>query len=280
MAFLLSSCNVAGIQENYSETQSALESARVEIAEIREEMASLQSDYNDLYEDYVDIEEDYQSLLGSYQDLSKRSGRTEVTDIGWTELKMFLEQDDTDKFEYIEGSFDCSGFAVSLRDNATSYGIRCAYVEIEFLVGQGHALNAFETTGYGTVYVDSTEADHIAFVETGKQYGVIGLDSIKTRFIECSGRPDRFWGELEYATFPNPFDYSYYLEYQERVGFYRDTVDAYNEAVEKYNSGSNQWSYQQLSEWLENIESLAEDLGSAFYQTGGEIKNIEIYWNG
>mgnify|MGYP006288865611 FL=1 len=260
--------------------QSALESSQAEILEIREEMAKLQSDYDLLYEDYVDIEEDYQSLLGSYQDLSERSGQPGVTGIDWTELKIFLKQDNTDKSEYVEGSFDCSGFAINLRDSATSHGIRCAYVEIEFLVGQGHALNAFETTDYGTVYVDSTEADQIAFVEIGEKYGVIGLESIKTRFIECSGRPDRFWGDLEYTTRSDPFSYSYYSEYQDRVEFYRDTIDAYNEAVERYNSGSNQWSYQQLNAWMENIESLAEDLGSTFYQTGGEVKNIESYWNG
>ncbi|MFO8143386.1 MAG: hypothetical protein R6T78_01735 [Dehalococcoidales bacterium] len=280
MVSSLSSCDGAGIRQDYDATQSALESAQAEIVEIREEMTKLQSDYNDLYEDYADIEKDYQSLLGSYQDLSERSGQMGVTGIGWAELKTFLEQDNTDRSKYVEGIFDCSGFAITLRDNATSYGIRCAYVEVEFLVGQGHALNAFETTDHGTVYVDSTEADHIAFVEIGKQYGVIGLDSIKTRFIECSGSPDRFWGDLEYTTCSDPFNYSYYSGYQARVKFYRDTIDSYNKAVEGYNSGSHQWSYQQLSNWMENIESLAEDLGSAFYQTGDEVNNIESYWNG
>jgi len=211
--------------------------------------------------------------------LLERLEQSALVDISWPELKEFLEQDDTDRLAYVEGSFDCSGFAITLRDSAARCGIRCAYVEIEFFVEGGHALDAFETTDRGLVYVDSIEADQIAYVKLNELYGVISLDGVKSECIACSGDPARFWGPLDYMTHSNPFSYSYYPDYQRRVKFYGESIEAYNEAVEKYNSDSKKWSYAQLTAWLDNIEALEEDLGSAFYQPGDKVKNIETYWN-
>ena len=84
----------------------------------------------------------------------------------------------------------CADFAERLHNEAEMAGIRCAYVDIS-LSGYsdpynnaipsdtGHALNAFETTDRGLVYIDVTgvtgdygpsSCDKIVDVQTGKEF--------------------------------------------------------------------------------------------------------------
>jgi hypothetical protein len=102
----------------------------------------------------------------------------------WDELKVFLKQDTTDQQTYIFGSFVCADFAEMLHNNAEAAGLQCAYVTIElgpssYFPAAGHALNAFETTDRGLVYIDCTgllgtgnsfNADKVVKVVEGQQY--------------------------------------------------------------------------------------------------------------
>ncbi|MDD5509444.1 MAG: hypothetical protein PHI12_01335 [Dehalococcoidales bacterium] len=279
LPFLLSSCAPGIPADEYYQLQADLDAAEQKIDEITAELAQLEADHQELQGKYNSLYNDCQSSRDSYQKLLERLEQSEMADISWPELKEFLEQDDTDRLTYIGGRFDCSGFAITLRDHATRCGIRCAYVEISFSVDSGHALNAFETTDMGLVYVDCTEADMIAYVKLDEPYGTISLDGVKSEYIVCSGDPAEFWGPLDYKTHANPFSYSYYTDYQRRVEFYGDSIEAYNEAVRMYNHGSEQWSYDQLTSWLDNINALREDLGTHYPLDDGQIKNIETYWN-
>jgi len=73
------------------------------------------------------------------------------------ELKTFLSEDKTEDIVYSNPSFTCANFAVVLHDNAEAKGIRCAFVSINFAGSpSGHALDAFQTTDYGLVFVDNT----------------------------------------------------------------------------------------------------------------------------
>ena len=106
----------------------------------------------------------------------------------WVELKDFLYEDDTDEMEYVYPTTVCFDFAQRLQKNAKAAGWRCAFVEVE-LEGYpdwygygipsstGHALNAFETTDKGLVYIDCTaapgysgNADKIVDVIVGGEY--------------------------------------------------------------------------------------------------------------
>jgi hypothetical protein len=49
----------------------------------------------------------------------------------------------------------CSDFAETLHNNAERAGIRCAFISIN-VGGSGHALNAFNTTDRGLVFIDDT----------------------------------------------------------------------------------------------------------------------------
>lgn len=106
----------------------------------------------------------------------------------WAQLKDFLYQDDTDRMAYVYPTTVCHHFARRLQQNAQAAGWRCAYVEVR-LEGYpdpygygipsstGHALNAFETTDRGLVFIDCTaapgysgSADKIVDVRVGSQY--------------------------------------------------------------------------------------------------------------
>jgi hypothetical protein len=83
------------------------------------------------------------------------------------ELKAFLKEDHTENYPYSAPSFVCTNYAVTLHNNAEADGIRCAWVGIEGTASnEGHALNAFQTTDEGLVFVD----------DTGVSYGT-GIDA-------------------------------------------------------------------------------------------------------
>ena len=85
----------------------------------------------------------------------------------WEELKTFLWEDKTDQLEYVFPTFVCEDFAKTLQTNAKKAGLGCAFANVKlkgypdwFNYGipsnTGHALNAFETTDRGLVYIDCT----------------------------------------------------------------------------------------------------------------------------
>jgi len=71
------------------------------------------------------------------------------------ELKAFLNEDQTERYVYSKPSFVCADFAAIVHDNAEAKGIRCAFVAIDG-TGSSHALDAFQTTDDGLVFVDDT----------------------------------------------------------------------------------------------------------------------------
>ena len=147
----LASCFPTASPAANDDLQDRLEAAEARIAELTAEVATLGDSYEELLGDYDDLAADYQALLQGNQ-------QADLRDPSWSEMKRFLEMDDTDGRSYVVDSFDCTGFAIALRDRAAASGIRCAYVEVGFSGGAGHAFNAFETTDRGLVYVDNTKA--------------------------------------------------------------------------------------------------------------------------
>jgi len=102
----------------------------------------------------------------------------------WEELEAFLLADKTDEHSYNRLTFVCADFAEMVHNNAEAAGIKAAYVCVElgacsyFLSGGGHALNAFDTTDRGLVYIDCTgplgsgprNSDKTVDVQVGKEY--------------------------------------------------------------------------------------------------------------
>jgi hypothetical protein len=270
--------NLRTKEQTYTELETDFKELQVKNKELR----ALQVEFEELQADYQktkSLQAEFENLQDDYQNLLERSKQSTLSNPSWLELKSFLEQDDTDTLTYDKTSFDCDGFAITLRDRALPFGYRCAFIGLSFGEVVGHALNAFETTDRGIIFVDATEHDTIAYVQQGQPYGMISLDVVKSDYINCEGDPNSFWYELSWESHANPFSYDYYVTYQKRQDFLHQSIDAFNKAVIEYNSGSTKWSHSQLDKWSKNLDSLEQDVGSIRYETMGVVRNIEIYWN-
>ncbi len=108
----------------------------------------------------------------------------------WSELEAFLLGDKTDQAPYIYPTYVCEDFARALQENAEKAGWRCGFVTVDvegypdwygygIPSDTGHALNAFETTDRGLVYIDCTglpsgeyrpsSCDKVVSVSIGKE---------------------------------------------------------------------------------------------------------------
>lgn len=211
-----------------------------------------------------------------------------ATDPTFDELIAFIKNDPTDTREYIAdgpGAYVCADFAEDVHNNAERAGIRAAWVGITFEnTAEGHAINAFETTDKGIVYIDCTSGgkagngdidvegwDTIAYIRIGSEYGVIHVDHAVS------------------------LGYNYYVEYEQKWQEYTNTLENYNEEVDKYNQEIEGKVYttgspeaRSIRAWKERLDKQAEildemenELGT--YRFGSQfssypVKSFLIHW--
>jgi len=77
----------------------------------------------------------------------------------YQELIDFLNEDKTEKIQYIPHKFVCADFAQLLHNRAERCGIRAAWVFVDFTNGVCHACNAFKTIDRGLIFVDCTNSN-------------------------------------------------------------------------------------------------------------------------
>ncbi|UCE15317.1 MAG: hypothetical protein JSV12_05395 [Candidatus Bathyarchaeota archaeon] len=108
-------------------------------------------------------------LLGATVALaSSQSGSRELRDPIYQEVIQFIESDQTDRNLYKEEEYVCSNFAKDFQDNAFKAGYRCGYV-LAFTHDLAHALNCFNTTDHGLIFVEPQE-DEIVKPTIGEPY--------------------------------------------------------------------------------------------------------------
>ncbi len=212
----------------------------------------------------------------------------DATNPTYAELVDFIKADTTDTKGYVEEGFMayvCSDFAEAVHNYAEAAGIKAAWVSIGFYGDvEGHALNAFETTDRGVVYIDCTGEgflsqlgsekynyaswDKVAFVEIGREYGVIDIAYTKS------------------------LSYSFYQEYMRKWQEFETRLEAYNSEVERYNQEISGKVYIEGSTELTRIEAwearleeegqaldkLAKELGEGYYEQLGIVEDIHIHW--
>jgi hypothetical protein len=243
------------------------------------------------------IHEDGAILVGGDNEPIELINNSSATNPTYAELTVFIEKDPTDKRRYLPFSYICSDFAEDVHNNAEEAGIRAAWVGIDF-EGQevGHALNAFETTDRGLVYIDctgqsiidelqylsaveseeglsiiydsSTNWDAIAYIEVGKEYGLIP--------IAKAGSPS----------------YSFYEEYKQKWQEYEELASEYNAEVIQYNEeisgkiyfeGSSElamieaWE-DRLEEQAEVLDELGKELSDYWFEPLGVVEEIYMHW--
>ena len=213
----------------------------------------------------------------------------DAKDVSFAELKSFILEDDTDEETYVPGVRMCGAFAETLHDNAERAGIRAAWVGVDFEDDSiGHALNGFQTTDRGFVYIDCTgeglrpviseqwlykeahpcENDKVAYVEIGNEYGVISID--QAQLLQYSFH-------VEYG--------QYWQKCEDMLGEYNNEVARYNEEISAkvYNEGSPElaaieaWEAE-LREKERMLDELADKLGNCWFEPLGIVETVEIYW--
>jgi hypothetical protein len=110
----------------------------------------------------------------------------QAKDVPFGQVLAFIKSNQVNQLAYRPGQFACTEFAVALHNEAEAAGIRCALVGVRFQRGAGHALNAFQTTDKGLVYIDCTGSpkpsadpsryDTIGYLKIGQPYGRLPLD--------------------------------------------------------------------------------------------------------
>jgi hypothetical protein len=196
-----------------------------------------------------------------------------ATDPTWEGLITFLQKDDTDERLYMDGLFVCADFAEMLHNNAEASGIKAAWVSVDFAVGEGHALNAFNTVDNGLVYVDCTgggfsppiradlidggskeevecDYDKIAYVVTGREYGMISIDkaiSIEYWFYEdYTGKWDEYGRESE--------------AHNSKVEEYNKSAEIYEMALGGRTTIGDSIEYANLNRMYNDLNTIGKEL--------------------
>jgi hypothetical protein len=220
------------------------------------------------------------------------TNNTTADDPTFDELAAFILADVTDSREYIKGTFVCADFAEAVHNNAEAAGIRAAWVSLSFDgTEEGHALNAFETTDKGLIFIDCTNSsgadngdnsarnrDAVAYVETGKKYGVILIERVLA---------------LEYEYFP--FDYAFYTDCENAWKEFKIKLAAFNAEVERYNKETGSRVFiigtpdaERMLAWKETLLMAEIELKALKAQAGDRwieseyssflVKSVNIHW--
>ena len=211
-----------------------------------------------------------------------------ATDPTWQELLQLILADDTDEHTYIQGVYMCGSFAETLHTNAEQQGMRAAWVAIYFADrSESHALNAFCTVDRGLVFVDCTGGgfevvipsleenyrsdinhDKMAYVQLGKEYGLISLERAESPSYDFYENYVRKWRDYERRV----------EEYNRRVDEYisllggRTIIHDYSEYVRLREM------HDELEEEKADLESQREILGGYRWEPLGVVSRMEIYW--
>jgi len=157
----------------------------------------------------------------------------------WHEVAGFLQWDTTDEEAYTTEHM-CGYFAEELHNRAEYYGFKTAFVSVEFEEGEPHALNAFNTVGFGLIYVDCT----------GK--GLFEAPAPADTFTDLA--PVEHWDKVAYIVEgekmgfislgyeEQDFSYNWYNECRAKQAKFERDLDKYNSDVNKYNSDMNTYN--------------------------------------
>lgn len=121
--------------------------------------------------------EDRQDAMGNHPVLAENPYAHNPT---YAELNNFLRTDDTVKNKYVMPYFTCADFAAELQNHAEQQGLRCGYASLKFCGKQsGHAIDVFQTTDKGPVYVDTTGGKTLISrgLKPGDSYANLGIIS-------------------------------------------------------------------------------------------------------
>ncbi len=215
----------------------------------------------------------------------------------WQQLIDFIRQDKTDQDIYDRVLNPCGAFAEAVYNNAQAKGIRTAFVAVKFKGSNiGHALDAFETTDMGLVYVDCTGMTVEEFLAgydqqlspDGKPAVVFGQAASNDKIAYPVVGQKLGFISIEVAQSPS---FSYYQQYRARMDTFRADFNECNAAITKYNAYVDEYNRSRNSGLASSISAQkyainkltarvtadAEGLG-AFWPEMGVVEGMRIYW--
>jgi len=217
----------------------------------------------------------------------------DAADPTFSEMAAFIKADATDTRDYIrdgKNAFVCSDFAEMVHNNAEAAGIRAGWVGIRFQgTEEGHAINVFDTADRGLVYIDCTNGrdaddedinswDTVAYIETGKKYGILSID----RVLESG---------FDYYS----LQYDFYAACEKKWQDYKNALELYNEEVDRFNTEAKKKVFvygspeeQKMTLWKselaargEALKNMENELGNSWYQSEFSsciVESVKIHW--
>jgi hypothetical protein len=114
----------------------------------------------------------------------------------------------------------------------------------------------------------SCEYDSIAYVQVGKEYGVVGIDAAESPTYTFYEDYVRWWEEYETALEEYDAEATAYDLLYDRCGGIASPGEC-SSLVSMYDALEN----EQL-----RLEAMLEDLGSCSWESLGIVSDIDIYW--
>jgi hypothetical protein len=87
----------------------------------------------------------------------------------YREALQFILSDKTNLNQYHEGTYTCANFAVDVENNAVKSGYKCGYVIVFFPDGESHAIDCFNTTDRGLIFIEP-QTDAVVTLNLGQPY--------------------------------------------------------------------------------------------------------------
>ncbi len=87
----------------------------------------------------------------------------------YDQAMQFVFSDKTDNHTYAVSEYNCANFSADFQANARRAGFDCGYVTLFFADNSIHALDCFNTTDRGTIYVEP-QTDELVTLAVGEVY--------------------------------------------------------------------------------------------------------------
>lgn len=229
---------------------------------------------------------------------------SEARDRRLGELIGFIRKDNLNRARYTPDRYVCTEFAVSLHDRAERAGFRCGLVTVEFERGEGHALNVFQTTDHGLVYVDCTGSrtgeeadlyDTFAYLQRGMPYGRLPLDvgKVDPNHYSYYRKVSSLWAQLDERSAKLESDRSAVeklfqgvqaseakvLQLKEtaktaaQADELRRQISIHNRRVEKLNSIQREFNVRVAA-----LNQAREALKCRFLSNSAPVESVETWW--
>ena len=151
-----------------SATRSELAAMDRTLSEVRGDLADVAVTLNAAHMEIAQLEAALESLQVNYERTVAGYGYV-LADPSYAEMIEFLAADETSSREYHVDDYNCTDFSADVKTNAASVGLRCAYVNVYFPDGIGHAIVAFDTTDNGVVVIEPQTNEEVN-LRVGRSY--------------------------------------------------------------------------------------------------------------